>query len=544
MPMKKYIISTLLFLLFIYQDASTSNFVYKGKYVISLRDKNCSDFSILYPEKFLTPRSIKRRVKSNIPITIEDIPVCQYYKDSIVNMGAIIQHSSKWLNSVTAYINDSISFSNIQKLDFVDSIFPVEPLVKMKSTIYKTEELSDIINSLYLEQYTIHNNNVFLNNNWRGQGVLIAVIDAGFSEVLAHNMFNHLWDNDQIKYLVDIENRRFPNTDGSYHGSAVLSIIGGIYNNEFEAMATEADYALIRTEVSDYEYLSEEENWIVGVEFADSIGADIINTSLGYTEFDDPTQNHTLNEFNGTSTRTAKALNIAASKGILAVVSAGNDGNKSWHYIATPAEAKEALTVGAIDHELRQTAFTSEGWTAPFVKPEVVAIGKETTVLSPNNKIAQGNGTSFSSPIISGFAACILSALPMIDNFTLKNAIINSCSDFNAPNTFSGYGIPDFGKAVDLLQKSISNNEIQIIAYPTAFNNDIFISTPAFITDIYLINILGNVIRLSSPTDIYLNTYHYSDLSKLDAGFYAIVVETIVGTKTIKMIKKSEPKSN
>jgi serine protease AprX len=327
-------------------------------------------------------------------------------------------------------------------------------------------------------QTAVHNGQYMHNNGFTGRDITIAILDAGFSHVDELPVFNSLWENEQIlgqrSFVLPGENV----FTQSSHGMSVLSVIGGFLPGELIGSAPDASFWLIRSENSLTEYLVEEDNWIAAAEFADSIGADIINTSLGYSEFNDIAQNHSYAEMDGNTTRISNAADIAASKGMLVVVSAGNEGSSSWKYITAPADADSVLTVGAVDPYLQVAEFSSHGPSSDNqVKPEIVAIGQGIYVARLDGTIGQGSGTSFSTPLITGLAACLWQANRNATAMELRSAICKSADRFTQPDDKYGFGIPDFNLANIMLKLEKGDEEIAqpVIAFPNPFNNFLYI---------------------------------------------------------------------
>ena len=341
----------LFFLAFFYTLLSVG----QGHYAISFSDKNNSTYTIQSPYEYLSAKAIVRRAKQNIPITTSDLPVNATYISTLTNLGATPVYASKWMNLVVSEIIDTSILNTIHHLPFVTDV----QLIKSTHTL-KSKKIS---NKLYVEttqeldygsssnQLKIMEGNFLHNLGFKGNGVTIAVLDAGFTNAHQMSAFSSLWNNNQIlgfKDFVDGDDSVFVE---HAHGTMVLSTMATNIPGTLVGTAPNANYYLLRTEDALTETLLEEYNWLVGAEFADSVGADIINSSLGYTEFDDTTQNHTYSDMNGNTTVISKAANWAAEKGILVVNSAGNSGNNNWKYIGAPADAPKILSIGAVDND-------------------------------------------------------------------------------------------------------------------------------------------------------------------------------------------------
>jgi len=483
------------FVFFIKLILATTIFAQSPRYLVEFTDKDTlnNPFSLSEPESFLSSESVERREKQNIDIVLEDLPVSGRYIDSVRSLGVKIQNRSRWLNSVVGEV-DSSKLNTLRDIDFIEELTFLAPAKQTKAETtnkgtqnfkitdrfrYEKKNTDSTIYGFADNQILMLNGNYLHEKGYQGQGKTIAVIDAGFLMADTISVFDELWSNGQILGQRDFEE---PGHDiyangNSSHGTYVFSIMAGREPGFFYGTAPKADYWLLRTEVASSEYLIEEYNWLAAAEFADSAGVDVINSSLGYTRFDDSTQNHTYSDMNGENTVVSKAASTAASKGMLVVVSAGNKGNDPWRYISAPADAKDILSVGAVDSKEVYAPFSSVGPSSDNrIKPEVVAQGQGTFFATPDGAIASGNGTSFSAPIIAGMSACLWQKYPDKTYKEIKDQILKSAHQYSAPDSLTGYGLPDFKEAYALTIGE--KNEKQIKAYPNPFQDSFFISLP------------------------------------------------------------------
>jgi len=314
-----------LILLITFTTNLTKAQVYQNMYRLWLSDKNNNEYSISNPESFLTQKAINRRSEYNIPITISDLPVSKYYTDSLESLGCRIVTKSKWLNTVVIETLDSLLLDTLQNLSFIDTL---ERYINQKS-IFTTSRTNTKSSENYYDygsaynQINIHHGEIMHNNNYRGQGIRIAILDAGFMNVDNIPAFTHLFNSGRIISTYDFVLHNNYVYGFHSHGTNVLSTLASYLPGEFVGTAPEAEFILLRSENGSSEYLIEEDYWVAAAEYADSLGADIISSSLGYSTFNDSRQNHTYNDMNGKTTVAAKAATIAARKGILVVVSAG-----------------------------------------------------------------------------------------------------------------------------------------------------------------------------------------------------------------------------
>ncbi len=442
--------------------------VANSKFVVFFTDKNNSPFSISSPTQYLSQRAIDRRNRYGIAIDEKDLPVNQTYVDGVRNAGVFILNKSKWLNCVTVWAPDTTVLAAIRALPYVQNLKPISkvkpnedplanlakvhtPKTRTKSTEKSTGTPLDYgrgFNQINLSKgQTLHQ------NGFKGEGMVIAVLDAGFSQVNQMDMFDSLWVYNRILGTKDYVN---PGNHDVFqfntHGTYVLSTMGGNIPGVLVGTAPRASYWLIRTEEAASENIIEEYNWASGAEFADSVGADVINSSLGYTLFDDTTQSHTYADMDGKKNPSSRAATIAAGRGLLVLNSAGNSGSGSWFYLGAPADADSILTIGAVDSLGNYANFSSKGPSYDKrIKPNVAAQGSNAWVVNFGGGASKASGTSFSSPIMAGMVTCFWQANPVYNNIQIMDAVQKSASQHNNPDSLLGYGIPDFSIAGQLL---------------------------------------------------------------------------------------------
>lgn len=447
-----------------------------GTYILFLKDKKHSSFNLENPSAFISQRAIERRSRQGIKIDSTDLPVSTFYTDSLKKFGIQIHNVSKWFNSVT-FKTDNPDL--LGSLDFVKKIERTTPLklnMYEESSLYDINSYDSTFYGLAYKQIHIHNGDFLHQSGLRGEKMLIAVIDAGFSNYQNVTGFQQIRSEGRIKGIRDfVKHDGDVNLDNA-HGMHVFSIIGTELENSFVGTAPKADFLLLRSEDAtpdiyglQSEYLVEEDNWIAAAEYADSLGTDVINTSLGYSIFNFPEQNHSYEDMNGENTRVSKAAGMASKKGMIVVVSAGNEGDSPWTYISAPADAKNILAVGAINNKLTRAGFSSIGPTSDNrVKPDVMAVGWGTYFQSTTNNIIAGSGTSFAAPVITGLTACLWQGSPDKTNVEIMEAIRKSSHKFENPDNLYGYGIPDFKKAMMMLNPVVGNKNGMTV-YPNPF---------------------------------------------------------------------------
>jgi hypothetical protein len=451
-----------------------------ARYWVAFSNKANSHFSIHQPTRFLSQRAIERRARLGILVNKQDLPVNKHYLDSIKAKGLHLINVSRWFNAALFEVADTSKLSEVKKLPFVTKIEKRRDAIHVQSNSAITQkwlntgsnELNNTehyygwgyrpLNQLGAE--TLHA------NGYKGQGVHIAILDAGFTGTDTTLMFSKLWDNELILGYSDFVNPGGNVFAHSTHGTIVLGTLAANIPYKYVGIAPDASYWLLRTEDSHSEYPSEEDHWIAAIEFADSAGVDIINTSLGYKDFDNPVYNHSYEQLNGKTLRISKAAQMAAERGILLTVSAGNSGNSNSPFIGAPADAPEIITVGATDTHFEKTDFSSVGPTADGrLKPELVAPGTQIPAFRNTGwEPGTARGTSFSAPLLAGLAACIMQAYPHLFPNEIINALQKTASHSAGPNNMLGYGTPNGEYALSYLKSlyPVSNNTGKIFPMP------------------------------------------------------------------------------
>ncbi len=434
------------------------------KYWIYLTDKSGSPFTKTNPSAYLSQRAIDRRERYHIGISASDLPVSTLYLEQLRNTGIVPVVTSRWLNAVSAYLTDE-QIAEISALPFVKDITRVkkysiedkdaQPL--QIAAFYKTGAVTDIegVYGFAETQITQINLDTVLELGFTGDSMVIAVIDAGFLSADTAALFQSFWDKEQILgyYNFPDHNDQVFNITSGIHGSWVMSVIGGDIPDAFSGSSPDAKFYLFRTEVAENEHVVEEDYWLAAAERADSVGADVINSSLGYTTFDDGIGDHTYADLNGNTSVVTNAADMAAQKGILVCNSAGNEGDNDWHYVSMPSDGDSVFSIGAVNSSGLHAAFSGFGPTSDGrIKPNVVALGEGSAVLNPDGTYGWLNGTSFSSPLMAGACASLWQAFPAKNNMEIIDAVERSAHLYFTPNDSMGYGIPNFGIAYEILK--------------------------------------------------------------------------------------------
>jgi serine protease AprX len=469
--MKKIILFTIIGL-FVAKADSYAQF---SKYIIRLKDKGTNPFTLANPSAYLTARSIQRRTRYSIAIDSTDLPITPRYIDSIRLAGAVtILNTSKWLNQVAIQTTDAAALAKINSFPFVlssgpiaarnaQSITPVNKKLDAEFTQAPDPTTSNTVAADYYSygqsygQVHLHNGEFLHNRGFRGQGMQMAVLDAGFFHYLTLPTFDSARNNGQILGTWDFVAGNASVDEDYLHGMQCLSTIAANMPGVFMGTAPKASFYLYRTEDVNSEYPIEEQNWVAGIEKADSLGIDISSTSLGYFTFDNPVFNHTYADMDGNTTISAKGADLAAKKGIICVLAAGNEGNGSWHYIITPSDADSVMAVGAVSTSGVVGGFSSYGPSSDGqIKPSVAAVGVNATIANTSNgQPSFGSGTSFACPNMAGLTTCLWQAFPEVNNMRIISVMQESATRATNPDDRVGYGIPDMKKAFVKLVKQL-----------------------------------------------------------------------------------------
>lgn len=493
------------------------------KFRIELSDKNNTTYSINKPDDFLSEKAIKRRANQNITIDSTDLPISTIYKKNIENLGFKIVAQSKWFNTLTVECSDSLHINSLKGLRFIKNIKWVGKTIKPpKNDSKKVRRLSthkEINFYGYAKDqiYTINGQKLH-DKGYKGKGMDIAIIDAGYS-----NLKDNLYlSSINIGGYKDFVNNGIGIFAASEHGISVLSAMATNQPNTFVGTAPEARYWLLRSEDGNSEYPVEQDYWVTAIEYADSIGVDLVNSSLGYQKFDAPVQSVTYNQLDGKTSFITKAAQKATEKGIFVVVSAGNEGEKEWAKITIPADATNVLTVGSMSKDSIISGFSSSGPTFDNrIKPDIVAMGENINLIDGSGTIIRTNGTSFSTPVMCGMVACLWQAFPKLTNLELLNIIRNSGSKKDKPNDKYGYGAPDMLFAMKLagdittgIEEDLTteNTKNSLFTYSSDSIGHLQISKSNLSNnDVYEIRIYNLSGRMLASSMMTTNIYNYNN---------------------------------
>lgn len=425
-------------------------------YRFALKDKQGTDYSLDRPQRFLSYESVERRKRQNLPVDSTDLPVSGIYIKRLKNKATEIIGTSRWNNAVLVRTADTTVIAPLAQLPFVrsvkkvwtapDSIVPIKVPPKVHDTFNPWDSVKTSYYAQGQKQIEMHNGSRLHNAGYKGKGMTIAVLDGGFLNTDRIPTFL----NARILGAKDFV---YPAAPSVYvvgeHGTKVLSTMAANCPGVFVGTAPEASYWLLRCEDMETEQEVEEDYWAMAAEFADSVGVDIINSSLGYSTYDDGCDSHERWQLDGKSTLISRTASMLAGKGIVLVNSAGNDGMRAWKKLTFPADAHDCLTVGAVTSQRTVAPFSAVGPTQDGrVKPDVMAMGAESTALSARGTIIREMGTSFASPTLCGLVACLWQALPHLNAHEIMELVRSMGDNRQHPDNIQGYGVPDMWRAL------------------------------------------------------------------------------------------------
>jgi serine protease AprX len=504
-------------------------------YWVGFTDKLDSPYSTERPEEYLSPRAISRRHRQGIRTNEADLPVNQSYLGSLAtDIHVQVVYTSRWFNGALVKAMEESSVDRIRQFSFVDEVILVKPdpgWNKAGGSPPRPER--DKLSVEYgdygeaYRQIEQLNGHYLHEEGYRGRGMHIAVLDAGFRQVDQLWVFEGLRSEGRLLGVKDFVEPGGNVFQAHTHGMAVLSVMAANDPGQLVGTAPEASYWLLRTEDVVSEYRIEEYNWLVAAEFADSAGVDIINSSLGYTRFDDPMQDYSYAQLNGLTTVVSRAANKAFERGMLVVNSAGNYGAQDWQYIGAPADAFGVLAVGAVDENGVRTNWSSLGPTADGrIKPDVMAMGLRVNAANQHNGISQVNGTSFSSPLVAGMAACLWQRFPDLHAGDIRELIVRSADRFRHADHYYGNGIPDFALASGIALASLEQQGFALVPNPlTSYSAIDFYSDSHTRMEVQLVNMKGEIVYRTTDIQVRrgINSVRpFSGISHLPQGVYLV----------------------
>ena len=476
---------------------------------IYFSDKENVEASINNPISILTQEALDRKALHSVDIDVRDVPVTEAYIQEVKNSPGITYWAkSKWMNCVYVqgtvndlealldlpyvvgieYADKDLNFPNPQPVSDKFKVL-ADPQSRVEYNYGAAANQIEMISGDYLHQ-----------QEFTGEGMIIAVMDSGFPNFTSNPGFAHIVDNGRLLGTFDFYSRTTDVTGTGSHGIQTTSDIGGYLDNQFAGTAPDASFYLFRTEYGPSENPREEAWWVEALERADSLGVDVVNTSLGYQAYDNANYDHSYEDLDGVTTFAARGANLAYEKGMVLVTSAGNQGN-SFGTVATPADAIGLLAVGAVNNLGNYVSFSSRGPTVDGrIKPDVMAKGQSAAVISSSGVVDFSNGTSFSSPIMAGAVSCLWQAFPETTNAELMQVVRESAHLFNNPTDQMGYGIPNFELAFNTLTLLAQNDHLlkrQAALSPNPVNESFSVLLPSEVdyAQLEVYNVLGQFIE-------------------------------------------------
>ncbi|MEJ7645887.1 MAG: S8 family serine peptidase [Chryseolinea sp.] len=524
---------------------SSEVFCQVDRYMVLFKDKAASPFVTSKPNEFLSQRAINRRSAHRIEITDADLPVNSTYVEEIAETGAMTFFTTKWMNGLLVQCDAAI-VPVISSLDFVQSVELVAPNARlMRSGRVKangdiTEGMISVKTDAQLRLIGLDEMHAA---GYKGETIHIGIFDSGFQGVNSATAFQHLFNRGRVdqalsKDFVLNSDNVFQHDD---HGTQVLSVMAGYQEGIFTGGSFDAEYQLYVTEDVSSEYRVEEYNWLFAAERADSAGVDIVNSSLGYYDFDDASMNYPRSAMDGKTSVVSKAAQWLADRGVLVVCSAGNEGAIAWQIITAPADAKDVLAIASVNGEGQRAGSSSIGPSADGrVKPDVAAMGVNTSVIKPNGATGNASGTSLASPLIASLAAGVWQRYPNLSNKEIIAAIRNSASQASSPDNLIGYGIPNFRAVVNYLERQDQENAF--VVYPNPVTADTIVIRPAdpsVVTQckMELVSSQGQILYTESINFSWLERSYTANLSGRDAGLYFLRLWWDGKPFTFKLIK-------
>lgn len=539
------------------------------RHVVAFTDKAGTPYTFNNPSAYLSPRAIDRRTRYGISIDSTDLPVTPRYLDSIRSVPNVqVLNVSKWMNQVAIRTDDPAALAKIQSFPFVKTVNAVAPRLRpdLPPTRNKfdqetangpafpfaaRENGTDVNYGQTFNQVHIHNGEFLHDRGFQGQGMVIAVLDGGFSTYKTNPAFDSIRLNGQVLGEWDFVHNA-TNTDGfSGHGMNCLSTIAANRPGTMVGTSPQSKFWLFVTEDVSSEYPIEEHFWVCGAEYADSVGSDLISSSLGYQDFDDPSFDHLYAERDGKTTLITRAANLAAKKGMIVMNSAGNYGAQSSQikFVSCPADGDSVVAVGAVNSAGNIAGFSSWGPnSAGKIKPNVSSVGQGTIIANGAGNPVGGNGTSFANPNMAGLVSCLWQAFPEFNNMKVIDALQKSAHKYTTPDDRFGYGIPNMRTAYYILKADKSRLQFGptgwFRAQPDPFTDQIdaeFISEISGEVRLYLRNGLGtkldSVILTTDSLDV--RQHSFTNLGGLPGGVYFVNYKTATKDTSISLTKES-----
>ena len=537
------VITKFLKVILLIQLTASAVLAQESAYFVFFTDKNNSIYTVDKPDEFLSSKSIQRRYRQQIDITEQDIPVNENYLQSLRSQGVQPVLSSKWFNG-TIVLASKLKAESLKALPYVRDVDYLAPSgVVSRLETSKSNKRAKISASDSLFQNDILDIGTMHSSGFQGEGMLIGVLDGGFQGVNEIEAFETMRNDGRIHFTYDFVRRSDDVYGNSDHGTKVLSLMAADWPEQsFVGTAPKANYVLLVTENTSSEYRIEEYYWLIGAEKADSIGVDIINASLGYNLFDDPSMDYQPKDMDGSTAVISQAAQLASEKGMLVVTSAGNEGSDVWQTVTAPGDVIDGLAVGSIQYNYRKSIFSSTGpsWDQR-VKPDLVALGSGAFLVNGSGKLVTGSGTSFSAPQVAGLAAAFWQAYPNLTVKEVLEAFRSSSDQYRNPDNDLGYGIPSFTALFNF--EEAKSRDKMFAVYPNPLIQDgwlrIRVTDPVENPEVKvsLMDSSGKLIQEDSVPVTWNSNEYLLEMSALPSGIYLVNLQTKDKLEKLKIIK-------
>lgn len=499
-----------------------------NRYMIFFKDKTGAPYSVNTPLAYLSQRAIDRRTQQGLSVTEQDFPVNKNYVQALQDAGAETYFPTRWMNGVLVQCDNTL-VPTLQGLAFVDHVELVAPNTKLTKSGRRNVTYAVMAGEAATKtqaQLQMIGLDDMQAAGYKGQTKVIGVFDGGFPGVNTSAPFQHLIKDHQIDLAASHDFIANSNNVFQYseHGTEVFSIIAANQEGVFTGGSYEATYQLYVTEDTGSEYRIEEYNWLFAAERADSAGVDIVNSSLGYFDFDDASMNYTKGAMDGKTTVISQAAQWLANRGVVVVSSAGNEGGKAWQIVTAPADAIDVLATGAVSMGGIRYGSSSIGPSADGrIKPDVAAMGVSNSIIRPDGSGGNATGTSVAAPLITSLAAGVWQRYPELTAKEVMNAIRKSASQASNPDNLLGYGIPNFKAVVNYVEQQTQENTFEV--YPNPITGDSLTIRPFNPNDVAtcqleIISSQGHVVMRGEIAFSWLARTYMADLSQVASGLY------------------------
>ena len=527
---------------------SISAVAQENRYMVFFKDKEGIPQTLAEPMGFLSEKAIQRRLSQGIEMSELDLPVRRSYVEGVRETGADVFFTTRWLNGLLIQCDISV-VPVVEALSFVEAVELVAPHSRLQNpgrrafNLRRKENTVGVQTESQLQMLGIHKMH---EANYKGEGITIAILDSGFPGVDVSPAFQNIFSDgrfvEKVSYDFVHNSPDVFQYDG--HGTEVLSVIAAEVPDAFTGGAYEATFQLFITEDVPSENRIEEYNWLFAAEKADSAGADIIHSSLGYYDFDDPAMNYSLDQMDGKTTVVTRAAQLAADRGIVVVTSAGNEGNiPTWRIVTAPADGEDVLAIGAVNSARAKTGTSSIGPTADGrIKPDLAALGAGVKVVKATGQISTASGTSLSAPLVTSLVAGVMERYPDLSGKEVISLLRRTASQSNNPDNLLGYGIPNFQAVVNFQERSSQTRPFEV--FPNPLKDDTLTVSPSDpdVIESCIIEIVssqGQVLEKGTVRFDWLNRNYKMNMSGYPAGIYFIRVSAEKRRYSFKVVKLS-----